>query len=125
MPSTIDNILTTLRGADILPDPQVNYGISDGLEPPYLSVLDYSHTYDYDTGGKAIRNASFKIVIVDKAQTHAETVAAQVDALINTTDAATPTTILCLQTSYAVGQLQTQPYYQFGVEMVYELKETV
>jgi hypothetical protein len=127
MPSTIDNLITTLRDSDIIPPRQIIYGITDKLQPPYISVLDYSHQYDYQTGGppSSIKRSTFRVVVTDKSQTGAEAVAEQVDALLNCTDAATPQTVGCVQESYAVGQMigSDVALYQFGVDMTYTLTE--
>lgn len=116
--------MSALRAAEFLPAAKVNYGTTDGLEPPYISVADYRHTLDYDTGGPALKRATFAVRVIDKSQDDAETLAGQVDDLINNNLDLTPSTIGCLQTSYAVGQL-AERLYQFGVEIAYELTEDI
>lgn len=122
--TTLQNILATLRGANILPAAKINYGISDSLPPPYLSVRDYSHTFDYQTCGSKFKHARFTLLVVDKSQDDAENIAAQFDALLNLSRTLTPNTDVVFQESYKVGQLDFSPtLYQFGVEVQYTLTE--
>ncbi len=122
MASTLQNIIRAIRAGGFVPANQVNYGMTDKLIPPYITVTDYSHTLEYDTSGPTIKNAAFTVTVFDKSQDDAENIAAQVDDLINNNQSLTPQTMGCLQTGYMVGQMAEQ-LYQFGAEMKYELIE--
>lgn len=103
---------------------QINYGTTDGLQPPYLEVSGYRHEMNYDTGGPAYKVATFFLTIWDKSQDDAENLAALFDDLVNNNLSLTPDTIGCLQTSYEVGQM-AENLYQFGVKIEYELTENL
>ena len=116
--------MATLRGLNVLPAGKINYGIADNLAPPYLSVRDYSHTFDYQTCGAKFKRARFTVLVVDKSQDEAEDIAAQFDAQVNLSRTLTPGCDVVFQESYKVGQLEFNPtLYQFGVEIVYSMTE--
>ena len=116
--------MASLRGMNILPAGKINYGITDNLAPPYLSVRDYSHTFDYQTCGKKFKRARFTVLVVDRSQDEAEDIAAQFDGQINLSRTLTPLTDVVFQESYKVGQLDFSPtLYQFGVEVQYGMTE--
>lgn len=118
--------MATIRAANILPTSNVNYGTCDGLTPPYITVRDYEHEYEYQTPTSVFKHAKFRVLIVDKSQDDAETIGEQVDALLQFSTTVTPTTDRCLQESYRVGQLDfNPPLYQFGVEIGYSLTENL
>lgn len=114
--------MTALRGEDIVPDTKVNYGISQGLTPPYVSVMDYQHVLTYDTSGPALKEATFKVVVIGKDEEEAEDIATDVDTFFNNNRTVTDQTVGCFQESYRVGQMEER-LYQFGVEIVYKLTE--
>jgi hypothetical protein len=124
MASTLQNIITAIRAANIVPSTKVNYGFSDSTAPPYISVMDYEHTLTYDTSGAVLKDASYLVVVVDQSQDAAETLAASLDAVINNNRTLTANTIGSFQESYKVGQMG-EKLYQFGVEIKYSLQENV
>ncbi len=122
--TTLQNIMRAIRAGGFVPTSQVNYGYTDNLIPPYITVTDYSHTLQYDTSGPVLRDAAFTVTVFDKSQDDAENVASQVDDLINNNLTLTPQTIGCFQEGYTVGQM-AEKLYQFGVEMKYTLQEDI
>lgn len=122
MATTLDNITSAIRAINAVPTANVNFGRTQYLQPPYINVVEYEHEITYDTGGAAIKNAKFTIWVIDKACTDAEAVATTVDNVINLSKTLTPTTMLCRQVHYKVGQME-EKLDQFGVEISYELQE--
>lgn len=122
MATTLQHIIRAIRQANLVPPSQVNYGVTDRLEPPYISVLDYRHELTYDTSGPVLKEAKYKVVVLAKDVDTAEALAGQVDDLINNNLTLTPQTTGSFQESYMVGQM-AERLYQFGVEIEYSLKE--
>src|SRR4051812_38854530 len=111
--TTLQGIIGTIRGAQIVDPAKVNYGWSDGIQPPYISVLDFNQTPEYVTDGVAVRNSTFNVICMGKSVDEAEAIATQVDDLLQLSTAIMPNS-RCLLTSYTVGQLDAN-LYQFGV----------
>lgn len=125
MPSTLDNILTAIRAADIVPDGSVNYGFVNNIGVPRVAVSDYSHVLDYDTSGPVLKTATFTVTVYSQSQTTAESLAELVDAVLNNNLTLTALTIGCLQTGYRVGQFQGEPLDQYAAQMTYQLTENL
>lgn len=124
MATTLQNIMSAIRGESFVPAAQVNYGYTDNLIPPYITLTEYSHTLEYDTSGPVLKDAVFTVTVFDKSQDEAEAIAEQVDDFVNNNLELTPQAIGCFQTAYTVGQM-AERLYQFGVEIKYELKEDI
>lgn len=122
MATILQGILATIRGGTVVPTTHVNYGFTDGLEPPYICVTDYTHVTEYDTSGPAVREAKFRVLTIHKNVDDAEDLAEQVNALLEC-QTVTPQTmpLSCYQESYTVGQLEEKKY-QWGVAIDYSLK---
>lgn len=125
--------MSSIRGASILPEKQVNAGITDGLTPPYIAVLDYEHVPTFDTGGLqqkadgkpcfATKDATFTVLVVAKTSDDAETLAAQVEAFVDLNTGLTTNCIGCFQENFRSSQMQ-EKLYQWGVEIEYKLTES-
>jgi hypothetical protein len=122
--TTLQNILKGLRNANLLPKGQVNAGITEGLNPPYVSILDYAHELTYDTGGPTMKEAVFKLLVVAKDADAAETLAEAVDTALNTSTDLTATTMRLLQETYRSSQMDER-LQQWGVEIGYKLTEDI
>jgi hypothetical protein len=125
--TTLQNILATLRGADILPPAKVNYGITDGLEPPYISVDGFEFEQVYQTCGPATRHSTFHVIVVDKNADAAQVTAQAVLALLDTSKTLTPKTSECLLISYKIGQsiVGDKALYQWVVDTYWRLDENI
>ena len=120
--TTLQNIVLALRNAAILPTSQVNAGYSSSLLPPYISVFNYRHAYDFDSSGPAVRLSTFTVLIINKTCDEAEDLAQTVDGFVNNNLTLTPQTIGCLQVAYESNQMEER-LSQWGVQIVYELTE--
>ena len=120
--TTLQYIMRTLRQSTFIDPAKVNYGVTDGLEPPYVNVSEYRHELTYDTGGVALKEGTYKVTVIDKSQDSAEELAAQVDGVLNLNLSLTPNTIGSFQESYEVGQM-AEKLYQFGVQIGYSFTE--
>jgi hypothetical protein len=120
--TTLQNILKGIRDANLLDRSRVNAGWTDSLAPPYVSVTDYSHELTYDTGGPALKEATFKVLVVERGCDEAESLAASVDAAVNLDAGLTPTAIGVFQETYKSSQMDER-LYQWGVEIGYKLTE--
>ena len=122
-----DGGVVTLRLSGILDPAKINYGVAQNLEPPYVSVQDFSQTTTYDTGGPRIKDSTYRVVCVARAADDAEELAQQVNGRIEQ-KMVTPNTMndgkASFQEGYKVGQM-AENLFQFGVEINYSLKENV
>ena len=119
--STASDLVTKLRTANVLPAAKVNYGVADGVEPPFLSVTDFNATTMCDTAGAAVQNTTFTLThwatSVDAAETQAK---AYHDAL--TAARPTPYSFDAFIENYKVEQADL---YVFSVTANYSLTELV
>lgn len=130
--TTLQNIIKSIQNANLLPIGSINGGITNGAKPPYIGILDYQHTVDYDTGGfdnvangtpaYAILEATFRVLVLHTGCDAAETLAAQVDQVLNLNRTLTPQSqnMPCIQTGYKSSQMDAQ-LYQWGVEIEYKI----
>jgi hypothetical protein len=122
MATTYQNILKGIRNANLLERSQVNAGWTDGLAPPYISVIEYEHSLQYDTGGLSLKEATFKVVVVHRNCDEAETLAEAADAAVSLDDGLTPQAIGVFQESYRSSQTDER-LQQWAVEIGYKLIE--
>jgi hypothetical protein len=120
MATILQEIISTIRGASIVPTTNVNFGYTDRLSPPTIHVVTYEDDTEYDTGGPVIREATFTVLCVDKSSNEAEALATLVDTLLNMSTTVTTTAMRCLREKYRVSQLD-EKLYQFGAELNYRL----
>ena len=128
MPTTLQQVVATVRAANLVPASHCNFGFADNLSVPYIAVKDYQAEYTYQTCGIAIRTSKFTVMVVHKSLEAAEAIAFQIDALLNLSTTLTDKAMRCFQESYKVGQLEMgggSPLYQFGCEAVYTLTENM
>ena len=121
-PTTLQQIVSSIRAEEFVPAAKCNAGISVDLKPPYISVYDFKSEYQYDTGGKALRNSVFIVIVVDLSCDSAETLAQQVDEFVNLNSTITFQTMTTYQIAYESNQMEP-PLNQWGVKLVYELQE--
>ena len=127
MATTLQNIMTTLRGANILPAAQINYGLSDNLQPPYVALDAYEFTQEYDSCKAEIRKSTFHVIVVAKDADSVQTTAQAFFALLDTSTTLTPQTMRCYLTRYKIGQALegNTGLYQWIVDTEWELLESL
>lgn len=120
--TSLGQLLGTIRAATLVPTASVNYGITDNVRPPYISVGDYRYEWERDTQN-GVRVSTFSVLVVDKSLDDAEALAGSVNDLLENNYAATDQGIGLLQDTYEVGQTDPSNLYQYGVKMTYTMWE--
>jgi hypothetical protein len=118
--SSLSQLVKTLRDANIVLPAQVNYGFTDGLVPPYISLGEYKYEWERDTQN-GIKHVTFSVLTVAKSVEEAEALAGQVDTVLTNNYSATDQDVGLLQDTYEVGQTDPPNLYQYGVKMTYSL----
>ena len=119
--STVSDLVNRLRTATVLPAAKVNYGVADGLEPPFLSVTDFAAQTLYDTAGAAVVNSTFTLTHWGTSVEQAEAQAKAFDAVLNA-PRPTPYSAAVFVENYRVEQADL---YVFSVAVQYSLTELV
>src|SRR4051794_25440207 len=123
--TTLQNLMTALRAAAPVDATSINFGWTDGLVPPYVTVTEYSHQIDRDTLN-GVREATFSVLCVGKNVDEAEQTALAVDTILDRAEGLTPQSVdgvCCLQTSWQTGLVDPVNLYQQGVKLTYQLFE--
>ena len=127
MATTLQNILSGIRGANLLDRSKVGAGYKpgpNGNDPPYIAVVGYEHGIEYDTGGPALKEATFKVLVIHRDCDDAEALADQVNGVLDRNTALTPTCIGVFQEGYTSSQM-AENLNQWGVEITYKLTENL
>lgn len=121
--TTLQSLISSIRTANLLDPELINFGWTDGLHPPYATVTDYSHEWEYDTSGGGVKTARFVLVVVGRNVDEAERTAAEFDGFLHNNRTLTPACIGCLQETWETGLLDPTNLYQNAVKITYTLFE--
>ena len=124
MATTCQNIITTIRAANILPPTQVNTGVTDGLEPPYITLDGFEFEPEYQTAPFPVIHAHFHILCYHNSADNVQALAEKVRGLLNLSTTVTPTTSGCFLLHYRLGQTQ-ENLYVWVVDMEFKLEENI
>lgn len=129
--TTQQSIIKFIRDANIVPSSSVNYGITDGLQPPYIGVDRFEYTTDYDTCAKVkgpyTRDSVFAVICLHKSADEVQELAEQVLSIFTVGAPITPFVKACFLRQYRMGQgiLGDRPLYQWAVEITFNLIEAL
>lgn len=124
----LQSIMATVRNANILLPAQVNYGITDNLQPPYISIDGFEYTHEYQTcTTPALRKSLFHVICVDKTADSVQEIGERVISLLDESTSVTPETSRCLLQRYKIGQsiIGDKALYQWVVDIAFELNESL
>lgn len=124
--TNLQNLILSIRNNSVsfsvpVPPENVNFGFTDGLSPPYVTVSEYSQTWDQDTGNEGVIKANVTVLCIGKNVDEAESVADGVNTYLSNNLAVTPQCIGILPESWETGQTDPNNLYQCGVKLVYTL----
>ena len=126
MATTLQNIMATLQASAIVPGQQVNYGVVDGLQPPYICVTDYEYTQEYQTCRPATRESTFHVMCFAATADAAQDLGQSVMSLLDSSTTLTPQTSRVQLRSYRLGQMPVSPtLYQFVADTEWTLHESI
>lgn len=120
MSTSLGQLIKTIRNANLVLPAQVNYGLTDGLVPPYINVGEWKLAWERDTQN-GVQEITFAVLVVQKGLDEAEALAGKVNDLLDQNYNATDQDVGLLQETYEVGQTDPNNLYQYGVKMTYSL----